>query len=195
LDAARARLEAARSAIDLGRSTRDDRALREAARNEDAARDRLVVARAKVDYAERLVELRQAKVDESEANLKAARADVEQTKLQLVQRGGMATDVDATKLEARRQDAQERLAERRARVAELEGEVALLQTAWDDRRNEARRTASRSELVAPPTPPPAEVPMPPMRWRDPPRGDVNDTPGAPATTLSQQPQDNIAPPP
>ena len=194
LDAARSRLEAARSGVDLGRSARDDRTLREASRNEDAARDQVVAARAKLDYADRLVELREAKINEAEANLNAARADVEMTKLKLVQRNGMATGVDANKLEARRQDAQERLAESRAHVAELEGETAQLKTAWDDRRNEMNHTASRGEFIAPP-PPPAEVPMPSMRYRDQPRGDVNDTPAAPATKQSQQPQNNIAPPP
>ena len=194
LDAARSHLEAARTGVDLGRTTRDDRALREASRNEDAARDQLVAARAKLDYADRLVELREAKINEAEADVNAARADVDRTKLTLLQRNGMAQNVDPRKLEAKRQDAQERLAESRAHVAELEGETAQLKTAWDDRRNEMSHTASRGTFIAPP-PPPAEVPMPSMRWRDQPRGDVNDTPAAPSTKQSQQPQNNIAPPP
>jgi hypothetical protein len=49
-------------------------------------------------------------------------------------------------------------------------------------------------MIAPP-PPPAEVPMPTMRWRTPPRGDVNDTPSRPETRQSQEPQNNIAPAP
>jgi chromosome segregation ATPase len=194
LDASKSRLEAARSSVDLGKSARDDRALREASRNEDAARDQLIASRAKLDYADRLVELREAKITEAEANLNAAKADVDMTKLQLVQRNGMAADVDAKKLEARRQDAQERLAEARAHVAQIEGETAQLKTAWDDRRNEVNRTASRGGMTAPP-PPPAEMPMPTMRWRDTPRGDVNDTPAAPETKQSQEPQNNIAPAP
>ena len=110
----------------------------------------------------------------------------------------MAADVDAGKLEAQRQDAQERLAESRAHVAELEGETAQLKTAWDDRRNEASNTASRDELIVPPPPPaPMQMPLPleRNRWRNAPRGDVNDTPAAPDATLSQQPPNNIAPPP
>jgi len=194
LDASRSRLEAARSSVDLGRSARDDRTLREASRNEDAARDQLIASRAKLDYADRLVELREAKINEAEANLNAARADVDRTKLQLLQRNGMDQNIDANKLEARRQDAQERLADARSRVAQIEGEAAQLKTAWDDRRNEASHTASRGETIAPP-PPPAEVPMPQMKYRDQPRGDVNDTPAAPATKQSQQPRNNIAPAP
>jgi len=197
LDASKSRLEAARSSVDLGKTSRDDRALREASRNEDAAREQLIASRAKLDYADRLVELREAKINEAEANVNAAKADVEMTKLSLVQRNGMAGDVDAKRLEARRQDAQERLAEARAHVAQIEGETAQLKTAWDDRRTEANRTASRGEpmmLTTPPAPP-AEMPMPHMKWRDPPRGDVNDTPSAPETKQSQAPNNNIAPPP
>jgi hypothetical protein len=194
LDAAKSQLEAARSGVDLDKSARDDRALREASRTEDAARDRLIAARAKLDYADRLVELREAKIGEAEANLNAAKADVELTKLQLAQRNGIANDIDAKKLEARRQDAAERLAESRSHVAQIEGETAQLKTAWDDRRTEMNRTASRGETMAPPAPP-AEVPMPSMKFRDQPRGDVNDTPAAAETQRSQEPRNNIAPPP
>ncbi|MGZ3440938.1 MAG: hypothetical protein ACXVDD_15545, partial [Polyangia bacterium] len=155
VDSAKTRLEAARSSVDLGKSSRDDQTLREAARNEDAARDQLMAARAKLDYADRLVELRELKIDEGDANLTAARADVEVTKLQLAQRNGMAADVDARKLEAKKQDAQERLAETRAKVAQTEGDVVQLKMAWDDRRHEMS-TASRGGPGAAP----AEVPMP-----------------------------------
>lgn len=195
LDASKSRLEAARSGVDLGKTSRDDQALRDASRNEDAARDQLIASRAKLDYADRLVELREAKISEAEANLNAANADVEMTKLSLVQRNGMAADIDANKLEARRQDAQERLAEARAHVAQLEGETAQLKTAWDDRRNEVNRTASRGGFMSAPSAPPAEMPMPTMRWRDEPRGDVNDTPAAAGTPQSQEPRNNIAPAP
>ena len=68
-----------------------------------------------------------------------------------------------------------------------------LRTAWDDRRREFN-TASRGDvrdLHAPP--PPSEVKMP--AFKNDPRGDVNDTPGAPANRQSQDPQNNIAPAP
>ena len=82
-------------------------------------------------------------------------------------------------------------------MAELEGEAAQLKTAWDEQRSASRNTASRGAAIVPP-PPPAPVPMPPAvhnHWRQEPRGDVNDTPSAPETKQSQEPQNNIAPPP
>jgi hypothetical protein len=190
LDAARSRLDAARSSVDLGRSARDDRMLREADRNEEAARNQLIAARAKLDYADRLIELREAKVEASEADLVAARADVEMTKLKMLERNNIDAKVDGKKLEAAQQDGQARLAETRARVAELEGDVAQLKTAWDDRRRETYGSAQQTR-----TPPAAEVPMPEMKFRDLPRGDVNDTPGKPSTPQSQQPTNSIAPNP
>ena len=72
LDAAKSRLEAARDSVDLGTPARDDATLREATRNEDVARQELVAARAKLDYADRLVDLREAKIDEAEASVNAA---------------------------------------------------------------------------------------------------------------------------
>ncbi len=154
-----------------------------------------MAARAKLDYADRLVDLREAKISEAEAAFAAARTDDELTKVRIAQRNGMARDLDVNLYESRRQDAAERLAEERAKVADVEGETEQLKTAWDDRRHEMNHTASRGELVAPPAPP-SELPMPPTpKWRNDPRGDVNDTPGAPEKEQAQEPRNNIAPPP
>jgi len=194
LDSSKSRLEAARGSVDLDAQSRDDRALRQASRAENDARAQLVAARAKLDYANRLVELREAKIAEAEANLAAARADVELEKARIAQRNGIARDLNVNKLASQRQDCAERLAEQRAHVADLEGETAQLKTAWDDRRTEVNRTASRgSEIYAPREP--EEVPMPTMKWRHDVRGDVNDTPSAPDKSQSEAPRNNIAPPP
>ncbi|HEY2743171.1 MAG TPA: hypothetical protein VGL86_01055 [Polyangia bacterium] len=194
LDAAKLRLQAAQSGVDLASDSRDDRALRAAGHVEDDARIQLVAARAKLDYADRLVELREAKISEAEAAFAAARTDVELTKVRIAQRNGLARDIDERAYEARRQDAAERLAEERAKVADAEGETAQLKVAWDDRRHETSRTASRTDFVAPPAPP-AAAPLPQPKWRNDSRGDVNDTPGAPEKEQAQQPRNNIAPPP
>jgi chromosome segregation ATPase len=177
-DMANSRLEAVRANVDLSSSRRDDITLRDAARQEDTARDQLLAAQAKIDYADRLVQLREAKVDEAEANLKAAKADVDLTRYRLVERQDPNIKADARKLEANRQEAQERLAAERARVAALEGDVAQLHTAWDERRT-GLHTAARSQ---------------PLDYYDK-RGDVNDTPAAPAIPESQMPGNNIAPAP
>ena len=194
LDAAKLRLEAARNGVDLSNDARDDRGLRQAGRVEDEARWQLVAARAKLDYADKLVDLREAKISESEAAFAAARNDVELTKVRIAQRNGLAANIDVKAYETRRQDAAERLAEERAHVADVEGQTAQLKMAWDDRRHEQNRTASRDAVIVPP-PPPAAAPLTMPKWRNDPRGDVNDTPGAPEKEQAQQPRNNIAPPP
>ena len=195
LDNSKTRLENARNSIDLGAQSRDDRAMREASRVEDDARLALIASRAKLDYANRLVELREAQITEAESNLAAARADFELEKARIAQRNGVGRDVNVNKLEAQRQDWAERLAEQRAHVADVESETAQLKTAWDDRRTELNRTASRGDSVYAPRTPEEEVPMPTMKWRNDVRGDVNDTPGAPEKSQSEAPRNNIAPPP
>jgi hypothetical protein len=179
--AANSRLSAARTSIDLSRQSRDSAALANAQHNEDLARQQLLVARAKSDYADRLIELREARVDEGEAQVAAARADVELQKAQRLLAHELDPGVEVNRLERDRQDAQERLAERRAKVAALQGEAAQLKMAWDDRRDEAR-TASRSDVRdVPPPLAPAPLPMP-----NDPRGEVNDTPSAPANPSPAQ---------
>lgn len=190
LSAARSRLDAARASLELGRRTRDDRAVRVAMRDEDDARAQVVAARAKVDYADRVIELREAKIDEADAQLSAARADIDSDKLHLLVRDGVATTADPRRIEANRQEAQDRLAEQRARVAQIAGEAAQLKTSWDDRRGELR-TASRGDYGDSAPAPERAVPPPVTDVR----GDVNDTPEATEVKDSQQPRNNIAPAP
>jgi chromosome segregation ATPase len=192
LMAARDHLDAARGSIELAHSTRDVHELRNAQRNEDIARQQLLAARAKLDYADRLLALRDARVDEADAQLKAARADVEMQKANILERDGVAARVDMNRIRNRRDDAQERLAEQRSRVATLAGEVQQLRLAWDDRRREFN-TASRDTGAPMMAPRSREMlTVPPVRD---PRGDVNDTPGAPELPNSQERQPTIAPNP
>jgi hypothetical protein len=186
--AANARLGAARTSGDLSRQSRDQTGLADAQHNEDLARQQLVVARAKADYADRLIELREARVDEGEAQRNAVRADVELQKARRLLAHDLDPGIDVRRLEQDQRDTQERLAELRARVAALQGEVAQLKMAWDDRRDEAR-TASRGEpreLSAPRAP--APLPMPGDR-----RGDITDTPAAPEVPAPAQ-EEPSAPP-
>jgi hypothetical protein len=185
--AARAHLDAARANGALARRKRDDRMLRAAVADEDAAQRELLATRAKLDYANSLLELRQSRVAEGEAAVDAARADVELTKVRLLEQNGVYTRVDPRRIDAQRQRAQEKLAEARARVAQLAGETALRKQAWDDRRREARTTAAGDQ--SPPSP--AELaPLPEM-----PRSDADDMGAEPDLAPSPQLEDGTAPRP
>lgn len=195
LDAANAQLQAARTGIDLGRTARDQRTLAVAGRREDMARDQMVAARAKLDYANRLVDLRQAKVNQAEAALDAARADVELTKVQLLQKDGITPTVNVAKVRDKRERAQSKLADARARVATLEGDVASLRTAWQERRQAYNTAWAGQEPPLHAPPPPRMLPTDQRGVANPPRGGVNDTPAAPETPQSQQPSGGVAPNP
>jgi hypothetical protein len=149
--AARARLEAARETIILAHSTRDTQQLTAAQRNEDVARDEMMATRAKLDYADRLVALRDAQLDGADAGVRLARADTHYRKAELVIQAGVNPNIDLTRIGRERDEAQAQLAQTRLRVAALQGEAQQLRMAWSDRRRELN-TAAR-DLPAQPIAP------------------------------------------
>lgn len=190
VDAAKQRQKAINSSIELARRTRDDEALRSATADEAAGRNQLTVARAKLDYANRLVELREAQIDQAQAQQDVAQADIEVEKMKLVAANGGAIQ-DPEAIRRRRSDADQHLAEARQKVAALQGEAMSSKQAFDDRRHEFHTASAGVMAPAPKAPQP--VPMP-LGHQDV-RGDVNDTPEAPSVRDAQQPQNNIAPAP
>lgn len=185
LDAAKSKLEAARASIDLGKQAHSPDTLSSAQRGEDMARKELTAAQAKKDYADRLIALRQSKVDEGEAALNVAKAEVEMSKLQALKKNDMEGGIDDKKLFESRRKAQDELAEKRLRVSQLEGEVATLRTAWEERRR-TFNTASR-DVGAPPAP--TMMPMPGTGTTTPPPAPgVNEGPSAPQSIPETAPQ-------
>jgi hypothetical protein len=159
LRAAKSHLEAARKGVELGRATQSGERLESAQAELTLAQRQLFAAKAKQDYADQLVALRKAQVDESEALLDAARADTEYAKLEALQRNGMAAGLDEDKFIRARQHAQSKVADKRMKEATLEGIVARLRTTWDEELrnyNTAMREHGYPVIAAPP--PPARLP-------------------------------------
>jgi hypothetical protein len=71
VDAAQARFDAAQKALSLGAQTRSERTLVAGRDAAEAAQAELSAAQAKKMFADRLVELRQAQVDEAQATLRS----------------------------------------------------------------------------------------------------------------------------
>lgn len=182
LAAAQAELRAARTGVDLGRTARDPRVLRAASRREDMARDRMVAARAKLDYADRLADLREAQLNAAEAAARAARSNVEMTKVRLLQQEGIAPSVNLARLRSEHERAQTELADARARVAALEGSVATLRQAWEQRRRafDSAWAGREPPLRAPPPPALLQQNLPEQRG-------LATPPVAPQTPQSQPP--------
>jgi hypothetical protein len=187
-DVAAAReLEAARSRL----SASGDDAL---------AMRQLAAAQAKKSYADRLIDLRRAELDERESFQRSSEADREWLKYEALARNGLAGNLRADDFEHARTDAQHELADKRLHTAELQGTVAALHAIWDERRRSydvasrertpTLREATPEPLKAPPPPeplkatpephgPPALLPMPPSLTNPPPAGDVNEGPSSP----------------
>ena len=160
LRAANARLDAANKALALSESSRAaaqaDRA-REARR---AAAMELAAAQAKRDYADRLVQLRRAQLDEANADLAVARADVEMRKIRELASRGLATPTEVNRFAESRSRAEADLARNRRMVAELSTVLASARENWESRRREYN-TASRVLAPLTPPPPPQQLPLNP----------------------------------
>jgi hypothetical protein len=159
LHAAKSHLEAARKGVELGRAAQSGETLESAQAELILAQRQLFAAKAKQDYADQLVELRKAQVDEAEAALDEAHADTEYAKLEALQRNDMAAGLDAAKFIRAREKAHNKVADKRMKVATLEGTVARLRTTWDEELrnyNTAMREHGYPTIGAPP--PPARLP-------------------------------------
>ena len=147
----RSELEAAQVAAGGGAQRRRPRARRRvtiarfaASRIEDEARLALIVVarQARLRRSARRAARGQDRRSRGQPDGGARRRRADQGAHRAAQRRRRRRATSAT-VRGRRQDAAERLAESRAHVAELEGETAQLKTAWDDRRHEMNRVASR----------------------------------------------------
>jgi hypothetical protein len=159
--AAQAESEAARAALDLGRQTRDQETLDRALRAVRAATDRLTATRQKKEYADRLVDLRAAQLDEQQAEVDATRARVGRVMYEALQRNNLAVGVDPQPIMTRVYDAESNLGLRRMRVAELQGVVESTRIAWEMRRRTVE-SAAREMRAIPAPPAPRLLPVPPL---------------------------------
>jgi hypothetical protein len=182
LDSARAESDAAQAGVSLGQSAHSQRVMQEAQARQNSALTVLFAARSKKLYADRLVDLRKAELNERQAELNLAQAHYELVKYQQLQAHDMAGGMDGNAFMQRRQDAENDVANARRTVANLEGNVASLRTAWLQRAQQAQ-TASRGAPIMAPTPPrPLELPPVqdnPPTVNPPPAGGVNEGPSAP----------------
>jgi hypothetical protein len=162
LRAANARLDAANKELALARSARTPP--QHVERAEEAQRSaamELAAARAKRDYAERLISLRSAQLDEVTSELAVARADAEMRKIQELARRGLATPSEVNRFAEVRARSQADLARNRRLVAELSTVLASARENWEARRREYN-TAARAEPPALlPPPPPEQLPINP----------------------------------
>ena len=138
-----------------------------------------VQVRAAEQAADRLLALRQARFDEAQAGLEAARANYKVAALNALTKEGAANQIDRRRILDEKSTADRQLADARMRAAQFEGFTAQARAHWDQLRR-ASQSASRGTTVLPPTAPPELLTPPSLSAPSaPPPGGVNQGPSAP----------------
>jgi colicin import membrane protein len=177
LDAAKAKVDAAQKGIALGKRHDGIETRSVAQHNRDIAMRELFAARAKKDYAGRLVDLRKAELDQRKAELDLAKADFEYMKFSQLRANGMGEDLSSADFEKARAKGQQDVASARMKVANLQGSVEQLRTAWLQRAREYQTASRTGDIMPPPAPQPLENPNPPLN--NPPPSGINEGPSSP----------------
>ncbi|HEX2568267.1 MAG TPA: hypothetical protein VH877_01830 [Polyangia bacterium] len=155
VSAARARLQASRSSLQLGRRTNNAQTLRIAEQQNDIARRQLAAAQAKREYAQRLSDLRNEQVKLAARQIDAAQAELALVRASVLQRNNVSPGGESVdKLRQRREQATAELAQQERKVSGLRDEANDLQMVWEQRRQDYN-VASRDVSGLPPLPPPS----------------------------------------
>jgi len=118
----------------------------------------VMASRAKLDYADKLVDLRKQQVDLAGARVDAARADLSFVQADTLQRNNIQPGVDIGEVERARTDASNRVVDEERKAATIRDQLGQLRTVWRERRH-AFDVASRNAPAMPETnpPPPAKM--------------------------------------
>jgi hypothetical protein len=165
LDSSKARVAASEKAIKLEGKSGNAKQLNDAQTFFDLASKEQIASQAKVDYANKLVDLR-----ENEETLITARRDEAKTRVKLLEaqavaKNGMKPVDDPAKLEREDVDARTKVMERERRVAVMRDDAQRYRSTWDDRRQSFNLAQRGAPVLTPtPTPPKGQViqqaPMP-----------------------------------
>jgi hypothetical protein len=146
--AAREFLEAAQKAQKLARQANDGSMAAGSTSDEAAARERLRAVDAKLEYAKQLASYRVAVVRQREAELDAARADLEVRKVSQLAAAGQADGLDTAEFDRAAANARRRADDAQVRAQSRRGDVEARRASWQA----ARGTSTTGVDDAPPPP-------------------------------------------
>ncbi len=149
LSAAKKREEVALRALDLGRKTHSPVAIRTAESDEAIASRELTAARAKVAYADRVVDLRGQELNLARDQLSASKADLDYTQAEALRRNGINPDVNMADVVAARDQQRSKVANDERRVASLRDETNGARLAWEQQQR-SFNVAEREQPNVPP---------------------------------------------
>jgi hypothetical protein len=175
LNSAKHRAEAARGTVKLSHNTGETAALDPEQRSLDIANRQVIAARAKLDFADHLGDVRKAEEGLAADQLEAARREVRVVRAETLRRNGVEPGEDLSVLVRDRDNQHNQVAMDERRVARLRDEAGRLHVAWEERRRDYNVAAREM-----PTMPPAREPRAPEKLRPTPLpGDVVNPPLAP----------------
>jgi hypothetical protein len=130
------------------------------AQNDTAARrkvaaEQVAAAEAKNEYADKLLEVREAEVAEREAEIELAEARVERAKYETLQQRGMAKGIDRKAIEESERQAEQKRAEAHQKVAQAQGYADVSKENWEKLQAQYQSTAKATSADDRPVPPPA----------------------------------------
>ncbi|HEX6835828.1 MAG TPA: hypothetical protein VF334_04610 [Polyangia bacterium] len=159
VDVARSNVVSAEAALDDAKSQRS-----RAGRQLRAADPRLrAAARAATTWADDVVRLRQARLDEARAELRLARAQAALTRTEVLREHGRPPRIDPVLLLDEQRVAADELGAARIAVADRDSAVESSRRAWARQTEEARAAASPPPAPTLPPPTPMAVPtIPPL---------------------------------
>ena len=135
-NAARQQLEAAQKAQKLGQSANDTKMQANARDDGSAAQARVRAVDAKMEYAEQLVGLRAEIVKQRQAELEAARAELESKKVTQLVSAGQGEGLDQGRFDRAAVDTRKRADQARQRVMERRTTVEARKATWQTARGE-----------------------------------------------------------
>jgi hypothetical protein len=125
-----------------------------AARRELAAQQ-VTAAEAKSEYADKLIEVRQAEVEEREAEADLAQARYERVKYVTLQQRGMAKGIDRQAIEDSERQAEQKRAEAHQKVSLAQGYADVSKGNWDKSQAQYQSAAKATGADERPVQPPA----------------------------------------
>lgn len=121
------------------------------------AAQQVIASESKSEYADRLIEVREAEVAEREADVEVAQARLERAKYDTLRRRGLGEGIDQQKLVDAERDADQKRAEARQKVAQLQGHAEASKGNWDKAQQQYQTTAKATPVVDRPVEPPARA--------------------------------------
>lgn len=165
--AAKSRVNAAKNALDLAHRANSTSEINAANRAYDLANKQLIASVSKKEYANRLVDLRDAQIELADKQVDAAQADLAFLRANSLRANGIAPSQNEADLMRDRDEKMRELALQERNVATTQDTAERYRFAWEQNRQEYN-VAAREQPGLPPIKPPPSPPRFPSEKTTPP---------------------------